>query len=139
MAELANQGVIDAQIRQTAETTQESLRDGTVAMPDRPIRTWNTYEREFRLYQDDSTKRSLRPDEYRLGVGDKPYVPPLGFERLRNEAACLDFVRSKTNIPVPDTLEAYDEAGSFVPITKRLSGVQMDELPLQDQAPLISI
>lgn len=142
MAERAHQGVIEAQTRHITETTKESLRngaihslqDGPVAMPDGPIQTWKTYEREYRIYHDRFYKRSLRPDEYRLGVEDKPYVPPLGFERLQNEAACLDFIRSKTNIPVPDTLEAYDEAGSFVLITKRLLGVQMNELPLQDQA-----
>lgn len=134
MAELTHQGVVDAQIRQIPDTTtQASSRIGPVAMPDRPIDTCNTFEREYRVYPDRFYKRSLRPDEYQLGVGDKPYVPPLGFERLQNEAACLDFIRSKTNIPVPDTLEAYDEAGSFVLITKRLWGVRMDELspPLQ--------
>ncbi|KAB5522884.1 hypothetical protein GE09DRAFT_1258469 [Coniochaeta sp. 2T2.1] len=69
-------------------------------------------------------KRSVRPDEYRLGVGNKPYIPPLGFERLQNEAACLDYIRRKTNIPAPNTLEAYvDEGGSFVLVTKWLQGV----------------
>lgn len=58
----------------------------------------------------------------------------MGFERLQNEAACLEFVRKKTDIPVPDILEAYSEDGSFVLVTKRLLGVSMNKLPLQDQA-----
>ncbi|KAB5522089.1 hypothetical protein GE09DRAFT_1230157 [Coniochaeta sp. 2T2.1] len=97
-------------------------------MSDEAIETWTTHEREYRIYKAKFYKRSLRPDEFRLGVGNKPYIPPLGFERLQNEAACLDYVRSKTNIPVPDTLEAYvDEGGSFVLVNKWLQGVRMSK------------
>ncbi|PNY19960.1 Uncharacterized protein TCAP_07434 [Tolypocladium capitatum] len=57
-----------------------------------------------------------------------------GYERIQNEAACLKFIRTKTDIPVPEVLEAYDDDGSFVLITKRLSGVCMSELPSDGQA-----
>ena len=97
------------------------------------VEAWINHEREFRIYSDRVYKRSFRPEEYRV-YGGRPYVPPLGFERLQNEAACLDFVRSKTAIPVPDILEAFSDNGSFVLVTKRLSGVKMNELSPEDQA-----
>jgi hypothetical protein len=43
----------------------------------------------------DSTN-GVRPKEYRVYSQNEPYVPPMGFERLQNEAACLEFVRSNT-------------------------------------------
>jgi hypothetical protein len=90
-------------------------------MPANPIDTWTTNKREYRTYQDSFYKRNLRPDEYRPGVGNKPYIPPLGYERLKNEAACPHFVRSNTDIPVPATLDDYDDGGgSFVLVTQRL-------------------
>lgn len=103
-------------------------------MADEPIEAWTNHEREFRIYRDRFYKRSLRPKEYRVYSQNEPYVPPMGFERLQNEAACLEFIRSNTAIPVPDTLEAYSEDGSFVLVTKRLLGVTMNKLPPQDQA-----
>ncbi|KAI5862978.1 kinase-like domain-containing protein [Durotheca rogersii] len=98
------------------------------------IEVWRNHEREFRIYPDRFYKRSFRPDEYQLDIQNKPYVPPLGPERIRNEAACLQFIRQTTNIPVPDVLEAYEEDGSFVLVTRLLSGVQMSKLPSEDQA-----
>ena len=103
-------------------------------MSDKPSLAWTTFEREYRIYKDRVYKRSLRPDEYRVGVRNKPYVPPLGPERIQNEAACLRFIRSNTNIPVPDVIEAYEERGSSVLVTKRLSGISMNELSPQGQA-----
>jgi hypothetical protein len=82
-------------------------------MADEPIEAWTNHEREFRVYRDRFYKWSLRPKEYRVYGQNGPYVPPMGFERLQNEAACLEFVRSNTAIPVPDTLEAYSEDGSL--------------------------
>lgn len=101
-------------------------------MSDEPIEAWMNHEREFRIYSDKVYKRNLRPDDYRV-YGKRTYVPPLGLERLRNEAACLAFVRSKTAIPVPRILEAFNDGESFVLVTQRLSGVKMNELSLEDQ------
>ena len=91
------------------------------------------YEREFCVSDGRSSKRSLRPQEYVLNQHNQPYVPPLGLERLQNKAACLEYIRKNTNIPVPDVLEAYDETGSLVLVTKLLPGVQMNELSPDDQ------
>ncbi|POR32590.1 Uncharacterized protein TPAR_07207 [Tolypocladium paradoxum] len=99
-----------------------------------PIEIWKNHEREFRIYPGRFYKRSLRPSEYQLTIRGEPYVPPLGYERIENEAACLKFIRAKTDIPVPEVLEAYDDNGSFVLITKRLLGVRMDRLPSDGQA-----
>ncbi|RCI12783.1 hypothetical protein L249_0726 [Ophiocordyceps polyrhachis-furcata BCC 54312] len=103
-------------------------------MADRPIKLWTNHEREYHIYPDRFYKRSLRPSEYQLDVRGDPYVPPLGYQRLQNEAACLKFIRANTNIPVPEVLEAYDDNGSFVLITQRLFGVPMSQLPLDSQA-----
>jgi hypothetical protein len=99
-----------------------------------PIEIWTNHEREFRIYSNQFYKRSLRADEYKIDFRNKPYVPYLGPERLLNEAACLQFIRQKTNIPVPDVLEAYEDDGSFVLITRLLQGVPMNELSSEEQA-----
>ncbi|KAK0753582.1 hypothetical protein B0T18DRAFT_434287 [Schizothecium vesticola] len=91
-------------------------------MADEPIEAWTNHEREFRVHHDRFFKRSFRPEESRIYRQNQPYVPPMGFERLENEAACLEFVRSNTAIPVPVILEAYSQDGSFVLVTERLFG-----------------
>lgn len=98
------------------------------------VEPWTNHEREFRLYSDRFYRRVLRPNEYKLDIRGKPYIPPLGLERIQNEAACLQFIRHKTDIPVTDVLEAYEEDGSFVLVTKLLSGVQVSNLSSGEQA-----
>jgi hypothetical protein len=87
-------------------------------------RIWKKHEREFRVSADRFCKRNLRPSEYQLDARNKPYVPLLGPERVKNEAACLQFIRQNTNIPVPEVLDAYEDDGSFVFVTKLLSGAK---------------
>lgn len=101
---------------------------------DESFEGWKNHEREFRSYSDRFYKRSLRPKEYILSLRGEPVVPPMGYERLQNEAACLAFIRNTTNISVPDVLHAYDDDGAFVLVTRRLSGVRMDKLYAEDQA-----
>lgn len=104
-------------------------------MSDDPIESWTNHEREFRIHPNSFSKRSFRPSEYRVyRPNPPPYVPPMGIERLQNEAACLEFVRRNTTIPVPAVLEAYSEDGSFVLVTERLFGVTMCKLSPDDQA-----
>lgn len=107
-------------------------------MPDDAISTWTNHEREFHLHPTRFSKRSFRPSEYRVYRSNQPpYVPPMGFERLQNEAACLEFVRRNTTIPVPAVLEAYSDGGSFVLVTERLFGVAMCKLSPDEQAVVI--
>ena len=101
---------------------------------DDPVESWRNTERQFRIYTDRFYKRSLRPDEYIVTFRGDRYVPPQGYERLHNEAACLRFIREHTNIPVPEVLEAFDDEGAFVVVTKLLPGVQMCKLSAVDQA-----
>jgi hypothetical protein len=103
-------------------------------MADEPIEAWTNHEREFHVHHDRFFKRSFRPEEYRICRQNQPYVPSMGFERLKNEAACLEFVRSNTAIPVLAILEAYSQDGSFALVTERLFGVNMCKLPPDDQA-----
>lgn len=69
------------------------------------VQCWTKHEREFRIDDNEAYKRSFRPAEYKLTQRNEPYIPPLGFERLANEAACPRFVREKTNFPVPEVLK----------------------------------
>ena len=103
-------------------------------MADNPVESWSNTERHFRIYTDRFYKRSLRPDEYIVTFHGHRFVPPQGYERLQNEAVCLRFIREHTNIPVPDVLEAFDDGGAFVVVTKLLPGVQMCKLSAADQA-----
>ena len=106
-------------------------------MPDTWEKSWTNHEREFRINHDRFYKRSFRSSEYKLDWRNEPYIPPLGFERVANEAACLRFIRENTDIPVPDVLEAYDDNGAFVLVTRRLRGVEMDKLSPEHQAIVI--
>ncbi|MCJ1387004.1 hypothetical protein MMC17_010133 [Xylographa soralifera] len=105
-----------------------------VTMQDTWDTSWTNHEREFRMDQDRFYKRSFRPSKYQIDWRNEPYIPPLGPERVANEAACLRFIREKTDIPVPDVLEAYDDNGAFVLVTRRLRGVEMGELSPEQQA-----
>ncbi|MCJ1405068.1 hypothetical protein MMC11_008294 [Xylographa trunciseda] len=58
-------------------------------------------------------KRSLRQDEYYVLSDGERLVPSLVVERLKNEAACMAFIRAHTNIPIPKLLDAYEENGSY--------------------------
>ena len=82
-------------------------------------------------------KRSLRPSEYKPNSRGQLHVPIANQERLKNEAACLEFIKKKTNIPVPDIIRAYDQDGSFYLETTRVHGVPMKELSEQHQKRVI--
>ena len=98
------------------------------------VQCWTNHEQEFRIDDNEVYKRSLRPTEYKITQWNEPYVPPLGIERLANEAACLRFIREQTSIPVPDVLQACEDNGAFVLVTQRLPGVEMRELSPEHQA-----
>jgi hypothetical protein len=55
--------------------------------------------------------------------GMSPMFPPLGSERVANEAACLQFIQEKIDIPVPNLFEAYNDKGAFILVARRLCGV----------------
>jgi hypothetical protein len=74
---------------------------------------WSTHEREYRIYKNSFLKRSLSPSEYKLDFRGQPHAPIANEAWLKNEAACLQFINSETNIPVPDILDTYNKADSF--------------------------
>lgn len=82
-------------------------------------------------------KRSLRADEYRTLSNGKPLVPLLVVERLKNEAACMSFIKEHTNIPVPKLLDTYEEDGSYYLWTEFVDGIEMSELPDHQQAQVL--
>ena len=72
-------------------------------------------------------KRSLRPCEWQTTKGTI-YVLRQGRERLRNEAACLRFIKETTNIPVPKLYCQFEDADAVYLIMEYIEGVDMDEL-----------
>lgn len=78
-------------------------------------------------------KRSLRPDEYHILSDGEPFIPLLVVERLKNEVACMTFIREHTNIPVPKVLKTYEENGSYHVWMELIDGVEMSELTSEQQ------
>ena len=93
-----------------------------------------TAERQYLKSETFFCKRSLRPSEYIHGFRGL-HVPPLGKERLKNEAACLKYVREHTNIPVPTVKCAFEINESFYLITSYVHGTELHELADEVKAP----
>ncbi|OBT61894.1 hypothetical protein VE03_08725 [Pseudogymnoascus sp. 23342-1-I1] len=102
-------------------------------MPSDLEQAWSTYEREYRIYKDCVLKRSLKPSEYKVDSRGRVYVPIANEERLKNEAACLQFIKRKTKIPVPDVLAADNQDDSFCLWTRRVHGVPMKDLSFENR------
>ncbi|KAK3177353.1 hypothetical protein K4F52_009849 [Lecanicillium sp. MT-2017a] len=73
-------------------------------------------------------KRSLRPSEYMTTLKGTTYVPRLGKERLRNEAASLQFIRHVSDIPVPTLYGSFEVDGAYFVVTEYIDGSSMSEL-----------
>ena len=95
---------------------------------------WTNCERAFRIEGDRFYKRSFRPSEFIINWQNKRWEPPLRIDRLKNEAACLRFLRENTEIPVPDVLEAYEDNEAFILVTRLLPGVMMADLSPEQQS-----
>lgn len=102
-------------------------------MAGEPLTREETWEREYCSYPDRFLKRSLAPPEYKTAQSGKLYVPFRNIERLKNEVACLKYIREKTDIPVPEVLEAYEENGSYYLWTARAEGVPLQDLEKKDR------
>ncbi|KAJ6781289.1 hypothetical protein PWT90_07975 [Aphanocladium album] len=96
-----------------------------------------TFERKY--YQTDGSfvKRSLRPREYKTG-GRGLYVPPLGNERLINEAHSLQLVAEHTDVPVPKVHCSFLDDGAFYLVTEFVEGVLMANLA-EDQKAVVCL
>ncbi|KAF2680390.1 hypothetical protein K458DRAFT_280346, partial [Lentithecium fluviatile CBS 122367] len=90
---------------------------------------WRSSERHYTLTNSTFTKRELRQDELPTSIyTGRTIEPRWSRERLRNEAATLQFIASETSIPVPQYLELYEADGLFHLTTKRANGVPLDEI-----------
>jgi aminoglycoside phosphotransferase (APT) family kinase protein len=98
-----------------------------------PLTYGKSSERVYCSYSDRYLKRSLAPSEYKTTLSGEVIVPFRNRERLENEVACLKYIREKTDIPVPEVLDAYEENGSFFVWTARVEGVLLQELEKEDR------
>ena len=98
------------------------------------ITKWATDEREYIIYKTKFVKRSLAPHEYKESIPNPQFYANRNNIRLRNEAECLRFIKEKTEIPVPEVLNAYEQKdGSFILETKLIDGVEMERLSPEEQ------
>ncbi|KAK3186839.1 hypothetical protein K4F52_004283 [Lecanicillium sp. MT-2017a] len=95
-----------------------------------------TAERKY--YEDDKyfIKRSLKPSEFLTGYRGI-HVPPLGKQRLMNEAASLRFIGENTNIPVPAVYHDFEDDGAYYVVTEFVDGISMARLT-DDQRAMVS-
>jgi hypothetical protein len=98
-----------------------------------PLTYGESSERVYCSYSDRYLKRSLAPSEYKTTLSGEVIVPFRNRERLENEVACLKYIREKTDIPVPEVLDAYEENGSFFVWTARVEGVLLQDLEEEDR------
>jgi hypothetical protein len=94
-------------------------------------------ERVYCSYSDRYLKRSFVPSEYKTRESGGLFVPFRSREKLENEVACLKFIREKTDIHVPEVLDAYKENGSFFIWTARVEGVPLKELKDEDRSKIL--
>jgi serine/threonine protein kinase len=95
-----------------------------------------TPERKYYKKDDWFAKRCLRPSEYWTGPHGL-IVPRAGKERIKNEAASLQFILDETNIPVPKVYGAFELDGAFWLITEYIEGVDLALLPKEKQLPVL--
>lgn len=87
-----------------------------------------TFERKYYHCGSVFIKRSLRPNEFRIGYRGLN-VPLLGKERLKNEAESLQFIQQHTDIPVPRVYCHFEDDQAYYLITEYIQSVSMSELP----------
>lgn len=79
-------------------------------------------------------KRSLKEHECCFRSNGDRFVPWLVVERLKNEAACMKYIREHTRIPVPRVLEEYEKDGSFHLWIEYVPGIEMHKLSSEEQS-----
>lgn len=90
---------------------------------------WKSHERGYTLTDSTFIKSELPEEELPTSqaTGRKVY-PLLSRERLQNEAATIQFIASKTTIPVPEFLDLNEKNGLLRLEMKRAPGVPLDSL-----------
>jgi aminoglycoside phosphotransferase (APT) family kinase protein len=88
-------------------------------------------ERKYLRSRDGQTwiKRSLRPSEWQINPIEGNFVVPrFGMERIFNEAATMQFITEKTDIPVPKLYGCFEDDGAAYLVMEYVNGVTMNEL-----------
>jgi len=88
---------------------------------------WRTWERAYYRCGSLFMKRSLRPQEFKVGERGV-HVPRAGKKKLMNEAASLRFIAEKTDIPVPALCDEFEDSGAYCLVTRYVEGVKMTDL-----------
>lgn len=88
-----------------------------------------TTERKYFRCANAWVKRSLRPSEWQTNpFAGTLVVPRFGMERILNEAAAMQFVAEKTEIPVPKLYGCFEDDGAAYLVMEYIEGVTMNEL-----------
>ena len=126
-------GLIRYNLPISSSSVTKSILD--IAPSNQQVTERKTCEKEYRFNDKGRVlKRSLRPDEYLKLSDGAPCVPLLVVERLKNEAACMKFIRENTDIPVPKILDTYEIDGSYHLWMEFIDGVEMSELTKEQQS-----
>ncbi|KAK3939932.1 hypothetical protein QBC46DRAFT_436456 [Diplogelasinospora grovesii] len=84
-------------------------------------------------------KRTLRPHEWQSASNGSLVIPPTSYpQRWETDAAILQYLREKTNIPLPRLQCTFEDDGAFYHCTEYVQGVVTEEL-LQHVATLRSL
>ncbi|KAB8339130.1 hypothetical protein FH972_022066 [Carpinus fangiana] len=95
-----------------------------------------TVERKYYHTGNCFMKRSLRRREWQLTPMGTIYMPRLGAERIKNEAAALRFVAEHTNIPIPRLHCCFEDDEAAYLVTEYVEGVSMASLDDDKKEPV---
>lgn len=95
-----------------------------------------TTDRKYYEFDNVNIKRSLRSTELYVRKDGSLVVRPQSKERILNEAACLDYIRSHTSIPVPKVICVFEDQDALYLITEHINGISMEDLQ-QEQRKIV--
>lgn len=88
-----------------------------------------TTERKYFRTGQAWVKRSLRPSEWQINpFAGTLFVPRFGMKRILNEAAAMQFIAEKTDIPVPKVYSCFEDDKAAYLVMEYVEGVTMNEL-----------
>lgn len=87
-----------------------------------------TAERKYYHSGNCFIKRSLRRREWQLTLRGTIHVPKQASDRIRNEAAALQFVAEHTDIPVPRLYCCFEDDEAIYLVTEYVEGVMLVDL-----------
>ncbi|KHN94411.1 Protein kinase-like domain protein [Metarhizium album ARSEF 1941] len=121
-------------VKAQAQFPMEDKFPPTLAPEDGPIiAQLNMYYISYYVTERVFVKRQPHQDEMGLDVHGSPVVVSYVADRLRNEAAVLDFVAAQTKIPVPKLLRVWEQNGLVHLKTEFIGhGVGLDDIGKAD-------